>query len=560
MIDELHIRGLGVIEDADLRLAPGLTVITGETGAGKTMVVTALGLLLGDRADSSLVRAGSERAIAEARFSPAPATAADWIDGDDDLVVSREIPADGRSRARINGRLAPVSALSEVLGGVVEVHAQHEHVRLARADVQRQLLDRFAGDPHARTLGEYREIHTRWREAVSALESLEADARERARTMDRLTYELEELERAGLDVDRDAGIDDELEVLEHAEEVQLGIAHASAALGEDGASEPLGVAVEALRRLPHDDGELDALRSRVVGLAAEASELVADLRAYGERVDASPETLEELRSRQQLIRQLARKYGDDVEAIVEYGRRAAEELMALQDAEADAGETEERAAELESELRRLSEDIRRGRRTAAERLVEVVDGHLADLAMPHARFGVEVEPLDDGTLGPDGADRVIFTLAANPGEPARPLATAASGGERSRVSLAVEVALADVDQASVLVFDEVDAGIGGATAMAVGEKLARLARGGPDGTGRQVICVTHLAQLAAFADVHHIVEKGVSSGRTVTTTRHVGEDERVGELSRMLGGDATREAGLEHARELLHEAGRRRAG
>jgi DNA repair protein RecN (Recombination protein N) len=560
VIDELHIRGLGVIEDASLRLSPGLTVITGETGAGKTMVVTALGLLLGDRADSSLVRAGADRALAEARVSPAPAAAGEWLDGDDELVVSREIPADGRSRARINGRLAPVSALAEVLGAVVEVHAQHEHVRLARPDVQRTLLDRYAGDPHARTLAAYRERYGDWRDAVSGLASLEADARERARTVDRLTFELAEVERAGLDADRDARIDDELDVLEHAEELQLAAAEAVSALGEDGAADPLGVAVGALRRVHVDDAQLDELRQRAVGLAAEASELVADLRAYGEGIDTDPGHLDDLRARQQLIRSLERKYGDDVAAIIAYGERAAAELLDLQDAESDAAGLEARAAEHEAALRGLAADLHRGRQVAAERLAEAVDGHLADLGMPHARFAVEVAPADDDALGPDGGDRISFTLAANPGEPAGPLATAASGGERSRVSLAVEVALADVDDASVLVFDEVDAGIGGATALAVGQKLARLAAAGATAGRRQVICVTHLAQLAAFADVHHVVEKGVRGGRTVTTTRFVSEDERVGELSRMLGGDATREAGLDHARELLAEAGRRRAG
>ncbi|MBW3659070.1 MAG: DNA repair protein RecN [Actinobacteria bacterium] len=559
MIDELHIHGLGVIEDVHLRLAPGLTVITGETGAGKTMVVTALELLLGARADTSLVRSGSDRAIAEARISPAPATAAAWTDGDDELIVSREIPADGRSRARINGRLAPVSALSEVLGPAVEVHAQHEHVRLSRPEVQRSLLDRFAGEPHARSLAAYRDAYARWREAAGSLASLEADARERARAIDRLTFELDEIERAELDPDRDARLDAELDVLEHAEELLVAVTAAGEALRDEGAAEPLGVAVAALRRTADvGDPELELLRQRAVGLAAEAAELAADLRAYGEAIDADPEHLDGLRARQQLLVTLQRKYGDDVAAVVAYGERAAAELLALQDADADASELQDRVGSLAAEARELAAAVTRGRTVAAERLAEAVDAHLADLGMPHARFVVDVEAPADGDLGPDGADRITFTLAANPGESARPLATAASGGERSRVALAVEVALADVDDAAVLVFDEVDAGIGGATALAVGEKLARLATAA--GGGRQVICVTHLAQVAAFADVHHVVEKGLRDGRTVTTTRLVDEDQRPAELSRMLGGDATREAGIGHARELLAEAAGRRAG
>jgi DNA repair protein RecN (Recombination protein N) len=559
VIDELHIRGLGVIEDASLRLAPGLTVVTGETGAGKTMLVTALELLLGARADAGLVRRGADAAIAEAIVAPPPPEAADWLgEGDEELVVSREIPADGRSRARLGGRLAPVSALAEVLGRHVEVHAQHEHVRLTRPDVQRGLLDRYAGDPHGRTLTAYREAYAAWRALVLRREGFDADARERARELDRLRAEVGEIDAAQLDVAADTDLGRELELLAHAEEVQLAAAETVAALGSDGAQEPLGIAVDALRRLAVDDTVLDDLRQRVVALAAETAELAHDVRAFGESTEADPERLEALQHRQATVRQLTRKYGADVAAVLGYADEARRRLLALEADEADASELDERLGEQHGRVRSLAEDLRRGRRAAAERLAEVVDGHLADLAMPHGRFTVAVEPLADGELTADGGDRVTFLLAPNPGEPARPLGQASSGGERSRVSLAVEVALADVDDASVLVFDEVDAGIGGATAMAVGEKLARLAAGA-GGRARQVLCVTHLAQLAAFADVHHVVEKGVRGGRTVTTTRQVADDDRVPELSRMLGGDPTAVAGLEHARELLEVARDRRA-
>jgi DNA repair protein RecN (Recombination protein N) len=560
VIDELHIRGLGVIEDASLRLAPGLTVVTGETGAGKTMLVTALELLLGARADVSLVRNGAEAALAEAVIAPPPPEAADWLaEGDEELVVSREIPADGRSRARLGGRLAPVSALAEVLGRHVEVHAQHEHVRLTRPEVQRTLLDRFAGDPHARTLASYREAHAAWRELAKRRERLEADARERARELDRLRFEVAEIDAARLDPEADEDLGRELELLAHAEELQLAAATAATALGSEGVQDPLGVAVDALRRLLVEDPTLDDLRSRAEALAAEAAELAADVRAFGEATEADPERLAELQDRQALVRQLTRKYGADVAAVLEYAEAARERLAELEGEEADAGALDQRLAEQEAVVRTIAEDVRRGRRAAAGRLAEVVDEHLADLAMPHGRFEVAVEPLEGDELTTDGGDRVTFLLAPNPGEPARPLAQASSGGERSRVSLAVEVALADIDDASVLVFDEVDAGIGGATAMAVGEKLAQLAAGS-GGRARQVLCVTHLAQLAAFADVHHVVEKGLRGGRTVTTTRQVGDDDRVPELSRMLGGDPTAAAGLEHARELLNVARERRAG
>lgn len=559
MIEELHIRGLGVIEDASLRLAPGLTVVTGETGAGKTMLVTALQLLLGARADTGLVRRGATSALAEIAISPPPPEAADWLsDGDDVLVVSREIPAEGRSRARLGGRLAPVSALTQVLGSYVEVHAQHEHVRLARSDVQRDLLDHFAGAPHARALDRYRDSYRQWRSLAAARDRLEQDARERARQLDRLHTEVAEIGAAALDPEVDGTLDRELAVLERADEVQEAAARAYQALSSDGAGEPVGIAIDALRRLDVDDPRLADLRDRLSGVAAELTELAVDLHDYGDAAQADPERLAALQDRRHLIAQLERKYGARIQDVLTYATEARAQIAELDAADAEASDLETRCQQAHEQTQSLANDVRRGRALAAERLAEDVDGHLADLGMPHASFSVAVEPVAEGELTPHGADVVTYLLAPNPGEGARPLATAASGGERSRVSLAIEVALADVDQAKVLVFDEVDAGIGGATAMAVGEKLARLAAG--DGEQRrQVLCVTHLAQLAAFADVHHVIEKGVAAGRTVTSCRQVADDARVAELSRMLGGDATADAGQQHARELLRRAQEQRA-
>ncbi len=560
VIEELHIRGLGVIEETSVRFAPGLTVVTGETGAGKTMLVTALELLLGARSDAALVRSGSGGAFVEAVIGPPPAEAADWSDNPDEpLIVSREIPPDGRSRARIAGRLVPVGALTEVLGHHVEVHAQHEHVRLARSDVQRALLDRFAGDVHAHTVERYRERYTTWRELSERRASLVSHAQERARELDRLRFEIAEIDGTNIELERDTTIDRELSLLAHADALRAGLDAATMALGSEGALDPVGVAVDALRRLEVEDPDLDALRGRLDGVTAELQELANDLRSYGERVEADPARLAELQERRHVLAGLMRKYGADLDAVLTYRAQAAERVSELEHDESDASELDARIAELRREVDELADTVRGGRRAAGARLADIVDGHLADLGMPHARLEIAVEALEDGELTADGGDRVTYLLAANPGEPARPLARAASGGERSRVSLAIEVALADVDDARVLVFDEVDAGIGGATAMAVGEKLARLAVG--DGTTRrQVLCVTHLAQLAAFADVHHVVEKGLADGRTVTTSRQVAEDARVGELSRMLGGDAEALEGREHARSLLDQARLRRAG
>ncbi len=438
-----------------------------------------------------------------------------------------------------------------MLGPHVEVHAQHDHHRLTRPAVQRALLDAYAGEPHARTLAAYRDAYAAWRAATRRMEDLQTGARERARELDRLRFELDEIAAVGIDRDRDGQLDDRVAELEHAEELHLGLARAAASLGTDGALEPIGIAVDALRRLPAETVATRELRDRVEELATLATDVAADLRDHADTVEADPQQLGQLMERMAALQTLRRKYGDDLDAVLAYEREAGARVAELEaDSEASHG-LEDEVARLEAEVTRGAEAVRDGRRVAADRLAAVVEGHLADLAMPHATMEVVVDPIAPAA---DGADEVVYLLAPNPGEPPRPLATAASGGERSRVALAIEVALADVEEAAVLVFDEVDAGIGGATAMAVGEKLARLAAGGR----RQVLCVTHLAQLAAYADVHHVVEKGIAAGRTVTTTRHVAEDERVVELSRMLGGD-TGDAGRAHARELIVEAERRRA-
>ena len=549
MIEELSVRNLGVIEDATLHLSPGLTVVTGETGAGKTLLVTALQLLLGARSDSDLVRHGSDHAVVEANVLSPPPHATEWLEHPDDgLVVVREVRASGGSKARLGGRLVPVGTLQEALGTHVEVHAQHEHHRLTRPDVQRDLLDRFAGPDHLAVLADHREAHAAWTAATTEREELDRTVQERAREQDRLRAELDEIADARIDLEADDRLDDELARVEHADALREGLATASDALSADGAQDPLGVAVEHLRRLPVRDADLDDLRTRAESLAVEAQDLWRELRHAAEAVDADPDQLDRLMRRRQVLRALDRKYGPGLKRVVEYEAEARRRLADLDRAEHSASDLDERVAALDARVHELADRLTRGRQDAGARLGEEVARHLADLAMPHARFRVAVDP---GPRSAAGHDQVTLQLAPNPGEPERPVGTAASGGERSRVLLALEVALADVADAAVLVFDEVDAGIGGATAMAVGAKLATLAR-----EGRQVLCVTHLAQLAAHADVHHVVEKDVEDGRTVTRTRLVEDRDRAEELSRMLGGD-TGPAGVAHAEALLDDVGAR---
>ncbi|HUH08368.1 MAG TPA: DNA repair protein RecN [Egibacteraceae bacterium] len=554
MLEELYIRDVGVIDEVTLRLQPGLNVLTGETGAGKTMVVSALELLIGGRADADRVRAGASVAVVEGRLRPAPSGASQWLgEGDEDLVVSREVAREGsgggRSRGRLGGRLAPASALVEIVGAAVEVHAQSDTTRLSLPAVQRELLDRSGGDPVALARKRFTESYDAWRAAATELDDLRGDERDRAREVDRLAFELGEIDQVAPQPGEEETIAAELERLEHAEALTEAAAGAASALADDGGGrDALGSAVAALRRVASHDEALGALLGRAEGLAAEVQDLAVELAGYAERLELDPQRLEELRDRRGRLSALCRKYGPDAAAVAAYADEGRARLRTLQGGEARAKELQQHVEGLRDAMEGAAAELTAARQSAGQRLAAAVEGHLADLAMAGARMDVSLEPISPG---PTGADQVSFQLAANPGEAMLPLAKAASGGERSRVALAVRLALTEADETAVVVFDEVDAGIGGQTALAVGEKLARLAR------SRQVLCVTHLPQLAAFADAHFAVSKSSASGRTVAAVRALDEPQRITELSRMLSGASDSQVAADHAAELL--AGARQA-
>jgi len=558
VLTELRIRNVGVIDDVTLVLGEGLNVLTGETGAGKTMVVSALELLLGGRADGDLVRAGAAAAVIEGSVAPAPPSAAEWLDDEDDeLIVAREVAAPGasaaRSRARIGGRMAPISALAACMEATVELHAQQDSSRLSSPAVQRELLDRFGGPTLTAALENYRRCFAAWTAARDELEMLQSSEQDRVREADRLRFELEQIDTVAPADGEEEALRADIGRLEHAEALTAAAQTAAAALTDEGAGHDLlATAAASLAPVHGVDAQLDSLRDRLVSLTAEAADVGMELRAYATAVEADPAALELHRDRYAALVRLTRKYGDaangeiDSAGVLAYAEQARARLHQLdtgdQRSEELAGAVGRLAADLDAEAQRVRDE----RIAAGKRLAATVEGHLAELGMAGARMDVSVEATAPAQ---HGADRVVFGLAANPGEPTLPLGKAASGGERSRVALAVRLALADADRTPVLVFDEVDAGIGGATAAEVGRKLARLAK------GRQVLCVTHLAQLAAHADRHFSVTKQPHGDRTVAVVAELDEDRRVAELSRMLSGADT-EAATDHARELLRRAQR----
>ena len=538
---ELRVTDLGIIEELSVLLEQGLTVVSGETGAGKTLVMTALALLGGARADSSMVRAGASEARVEGRFFD-PAI-------EDEIVLVRVVPLDGRSRAYVNGGLVTIGELSERCGSLIDLHGQHSHQSLLDPAVQTKLLDRFCGAPAIHALAEYRAARLKLSEAQRKLDDLGGDERARARELDLLKFQIDELVSASLKDPNEAdALESEEELLADAEAHQIALRTAYEAL-QGVAADAVGAATSALIGRP----PFAAHETRIRGLQAEISDIAHDLRGILESVVVDPTRLAAVQERRRLLRDLGRKYGASCGEMIAFQDAAqvrydeiashAERASAAESEIASAVASQHKAANLLTEVRR----------EAALRLASSVETHLVRLAMPSARFEVQVE---EGDETDDGGDRVVFALSANTGEPLRPLARAASGGELSRSMLAVRVALHSAESNAgvkvgvvpLLVFDEVDAGIGGEAGIAVGRELADLGGAG------QVLCVTHLAQVAAFADNQIVVTKRSVGKRTIATAEVVSGEERISELSRMLAGVGSSEHARRHAQELINSA------
>jgi DNA repair protein RecN (Recombination protein N) len=576
VLEELRITGLGVIDDTTLRLTTGMNAITGETGAGKTMVVTGLGLLFGGRADAGRVRADPGRAVVEGRLRLAGTLgdavqtritdAGGEMDDDGTVLLSRTVTIEGRSRAHVGGRSMPVAMLSEVGEQVVAVHGQSDQLRLLRPSEQRAALDRFAGPEHEKLLESYREAFTRWRAVVEDLADRRRHARERNQEADLLTLGLDEITR----VDPQPGEDDDLRAevqrLEHAEGLRTAAAIAAQALagGVETAEEApdatllLGTARRTLEAQAGVDPALGELAARVEEAATLVGDVSAELSAYLGALDADPARLEVIYERRAALRALTRKYADDVEGVIAWAENARTRLAALDSSDELLEELDKERLRLAATVGELAARLTAARVEAAGRFSEKVSVELAGLAMPHARVEIVVQPRIGGrdeptvpvdraevAVGPDGGDEIELRLIAHPGAPALPLQKGASGGELSRVMLAIEVVFAGAGGPPTLVFDEVDAGVGGQAAVEIGRRLARLAR------THQVLVVTHLPQVAAFADRHLVVAKDTGGAITTSGVRIVEETERARELARMLAGLPDSDLGIAHAEELL---------
>jgi DNA repair protein RecN (Recombination protein N) len=561
MLLELRIENLLLIERAELRFGVGLNAITGETGAGKTVLAHSLDLLLGGRARPQIVRPGAEEAWVEGVFSvpegllddPSLAELAERLpEGADEVVLGRRIGASGRTSAFVAGRSASAADLRSLGSRLVAFYGQHEHRRLMLASAQLEVLDGFAGGDHLEARTRYRSAHGEAVRLVRELGGLRGREGARERDLDLLRFELAEIESVAPDAAEEAELTGERERLRHAEGLRVAAARAVAAIAGDaegdggGARSLVAEADSALSAASSFDAELDALGERAGALAVELEDLAAALRAYGERIDTEPGRLEAIEERLAALDRLQRKHGGSVEGVLAHAERCREEIARLENAAELAGELERRLGEAEAEREKLANRLTEGRRNAAEHLAERVAAELAELAMDGARLEVAFEPYGD-RFGASGAETVELLLATNPGMPTSPLKEAASGGELSRVMLAL-TGLDGGEGARTLVFDEIDAGIGGSTARAVGERLRCLA------TDRQVICITHLPQVASLATTHFRIAKDAGGKRAIAAVERVDGDELVAEIVRMLGGRRDDEVASRHARELLKAA------
>ncbi|HET9383083.1 MAG TPA: DNA repair protein RecN [Streptomyces sp.] len=572
VLEEMRIRSLGVIDDAVVELSPGFTAVTGETGAGKTMVVTSLGLLLGGRADPALVRIGAGKAVVEGRITVPPGSGvaaraeeagAELDDGA--LLVSRTVSAEGRSRAHLGGRSVPVGMLAELADELVAVHGQTDQQGLLKLSRQRQALDRYAGDAVTVPLARYTDAYKRLRAVATELEEITTRARERAQEADMLRYGLEEIAAVEPRAGEDAELAGEAERLGHAEALASAATAAHAALAGN-PEDPEGVdagtlvagAQRALDAVRSHDPALAALTDRITEVGILLRDVAGELAGYADDLDADPLRLAAVEERRAALTALTRKYGEDIAAVLAWAERGAQRLTELDGDDERIGElTAERDA-LRADLGGLAQALTDARAEAAERFAAAVTAELASLAMPHARVSFDIRQTEDPegvevggrpvAYGPAGADEVELLLAPHPGAPPRPIAKGASGGELSRVMLAVEVVFAGTDPVPTYLFDEVDAGVGGKAAVEIGRRLARLAK------TAQVVVVTHLPQVAAFADRQLLVEKTNDGSVTRSGVKVLEGEDRVRELSRMLAGQENSETARAHAEELLETA------
>ena len=551
MLAELTIRNFAIIDELSISFGPGLTVVTGETGAGKSILVNAINLLLGSRGSADLIRVGSQEATVTALFLRGKE--------DEEFLVQRTLSVSGRNRVHVNGELTTVVALTDLCHGLVSISGQHEHQLFLDPQVQLHILDRYGDLEEMRQT--YGATFARLRETGAAVERLRRQLREHRERAELSRFQVEEIARAKIEPDEELKLAAEREILRHAERLHQGAVSAYDLLyGESGAVvERLGQCEKILADLGRLDPSLQSPMSTLEDLRLRLEDVALALREYYQRMEADPARLQWVEDRLDLLHRLMRKYGATTRAVLAEEEKLRRELETVEDGEAAIAATERELEDLRRQAASEARDLSTHRRETAERLARAMEDRLAALDMPYSRFTVPFDTERQGTQGQavqvgeylldeNGMDRVTFLFSANPGEEPRPMAKIASGGELSRIVLALKELQAKERAEETLIFDEVDAGIGGRTADMVGQRLKALAR------RHQVLCITHLPQIACYGEHHFAVRKATRRGRTTTTLEGLAGESRLDEIARMLGGVNVSTKTRAHAREMLEQA------
>lgn len=554
MLTHIHIWNFAIVEKLDLEIESGLTVLTGETGAGKSILLDALNLALGDRADTSVIRHGADKAEISVTFSTRDAVEAEaWLQehelaSENECIIRRTISTSGPSKAFINGKPTPIQMLRELGEMLVDLHGQHEHQSLLKREAQRQLLDDFAG--HQKPLQQLRDCYRRWHQLKAEMDDLVKAGNERDARLDLLRFQVNELEALGLGDSEPAELDQEHKRLANASNLLETAEQVSQILQDNDDSninQLLNQCAADLQQLVDTDDRLKSIAELLDSALIQAKEAGSELRHYLDSMELDPERLSWVEQRLSDIHSLARKHHVSSDELPNILPQLQQELTTLEQADVRAGKLQQELDQATAEYQRLAQQLSKGRRTAAGQLAKQVTQSMQTLGMEGGRFDVQLEPRQEG-FSPNGLERVEFIVSANPGQPLKPLTKVASGGELSRISLAIQVITAKDTRIPTLIFDEVDVGIGGRVAEIVGLQLRELA------AHRQVVCVTHLPQVAALGHHHFQVSKRAASDVTISEIIELSNEERIDEVARMLGGIEITEQTLSHAREMIDRA------
>ncbi len=564
MLLALRVKDFAIIDEITLDFHDGFNVITGETGAGKSLLVDAVAFLLGERASTDIIRSGSNRTLVEAMFTmneEVERLLDEWDipkEKDGTLLVSRELNKNGRSKCKVNGELVTVGMLERLLSNVVEIHGQHEHQKILHRDFQLEVFDRLGGDELLNQRNKVKELFSRLKNLYAERDEIYGKEKERQQRIDLLSFQIEEIEKANLKIGEEEELLEERQRLQNYEKIRMGIEEAIKFLYENpegfSAFEQLGEGLDIIKTLSSLDENISNIANLLENAKIYLGEAVDNLIKYKDSMNLDPSAIEEIEERLYRISQLKRKYGKTIEEILEYKEKAKEELDMLSNMEARLENIEAEINSIEEKLLYESEKLSEMRKNIVQDFVKRVESELSELGMEHAKFSVEfIEPssglnINGVKLSEKGREVIEFMLSSNPGELFKPLRHVASGGELSRVMLALKTILNEVDNTPVLIFDEIDTGIGGETAYLLAQKLWNISK------RRQVFCVTHLPQIAAWADYHFHVEKKIVNDQTRIRVSMLEDKSRILELSRMLGGSIVSDVSQQHAKELLVKA------